>query len=313
MSGGTGVPVLVVSGFLGSGKTSLVRHLLAEAGREGVRMAVVSNELGELGVDAALLARADEDYVELAGGCVCCKLSGQLVETLQALWERSRPDRIVVETSGVALPFDTQLNFWREPVRRWITDDVAIVVVNAEQLRDAEAPGTTFEQQVSSADLLLLNQIDRVPEAALPALEARLREIEPEAPILRTLRGAVASDLLFPPDPEGLRARRRATRAAPSPHVHEPFTAEELRVADGASEAEVRERLRGRGALRAKGFVRTRDGLRLVQGVGARLELTTPDTPPPAGLVGRIVVIRRGAGAPPAAGRGGAGPAPSGP
>lgn len=308
----TGVPVLVVSGFLGSGKTTLVRHLLAEARREGARLAVVSNELGDLGVDAALLARADDDYVELAGGCVCCKLSGELVDTLQSLWERSRPDRIVVETSGVALPFDTQLNLWRDPVRRWVSDDVAVVVVNAETLHGTDpgdGPGQTFEEQVSSADLLLLNQIDRVPESALPDLEARLRDIEPEAPILRTRRGVVAPDLLFPPDPDGLRARRRSRAADPPPHEHEPFATEELHVADGVAEGELRARLREHGALRAKGFVRTAEGVRVVQGVGARLELTPPDVPPPPGLVGRVVVIRRG-DAP--AGRGSRGAAPSG-
>ena len=79
------VPVLVVSGFLGSGKTTLVRRLLANAQATGVRVAVVSNEFGELGIDAALLGTLDEDYVELRGGCVCCKLSDQLVDTLQML------------------------------------------------------------------------------------------------------------------------------------------------------------------------------------------------------------------------------------
>ncbi|MDP7572608.1 MAG: GTP-binding protein, partial [Myxococcota bacterium] len=163
MNQGRPVPVLVVSGFLGSGKTTLVRRLLADAQANGVRVAVVSNEFGELGIDAALLGTLDEDYVELRGGCVCCKLSDQLVDTLQMLRERADPDRIVVETSGVALPYDTQLNFWRDPVRTWIADDAAVVVVNAEQLRSGRDIEGTFEQQVTSADLLLLNQIDRVP------------------------------------------------------------------------------------------------------------------------------------------------------
>ena len=288
------IPALVVSGFLGSGKTTLVRRLLADAQQQGVRVALVSNEFGELGIDAALLGRMRDDYVELRGGCVCCKLSDQLVETLEMLRRRVDPDRVIVETSGVALPYDTQLNFWREPIAGWIADDAAVVVVNAEQLaaeRDLEG---TFEQQVSSADLLVLNQLDRVAEWQIPRLEARLREIEPEAPILRAVQADVDPALLFPPGPVGARPRRRV--AAPQPHAdhrHERFASEELVVEAGLSAEEIVARVRRRAALRVKGFVRTREGVRVVQGVGARIELSVPDAPPPEELVGRLVVIRR--------------------
>jgi Ni2+-binding GTPase involved in maturation of urease and hydrogenase len=156
----------VVSGFLGSGKTTLVRELLADAQRTAVKAAVVSNEFGELGIDRALLGKLGDGYVELEGGCVCCRLSDELVETLQTLWERVQPDRVIIETSGVALPYDVQINFWREPVSQWVEDDVAVVIVNAEQLLEGRDLDATFEQQVSSADFLLLNKIDLVPESA---------------------------------------------------------------------------------------------------------------------------------------------------
>ena len=292
------IPALVVSGFLGSGKTTLVRRLLADAQAQGVRVALVSNEFGELGIDAALLGRMQDDYVELRGGCVCCKLSDQLVETLEMLRRRVDPDRVIVETSGVALPYDTQLNFWREPVAGWIADDAAVVVVNAEQLASGRDLEGTFEQQVSSADLLVLNQLDRVEDALIPRLEARLREIEPEAPILRAVHADVDPRLLFPPDPEGRRGLRReagggAAARAHADHRHERFVAEEIAVeADVVPDALVA-RLRGLRALRVKGFVRTREGARVVQGVGHRIELAAPDTEPPDELVGRLVVIRR--------------------
>lgn len=287
------VPVLVVSGFLGSGKTTLVRRLLADAQANGVRVAVVSNEFGELGIDAALLGTLDEDYVELSGGCVCCKLSDQLVDTLQVLRERANPDRIVVETSGVALPYDTQLNFWRDPVRAWISDDVAVVVVNAEQLHAGRDIEGTFEQQISSADLLVLNQVDRVPPAERDSLEVRLREIEPEAPILRAVHGDVDPGLLFPPDPEALRVLRRAAAAPAPPHTHEPFVSEEIQVPAGIASEALRTQLEALGALRVKGFVELPDGVRAVQGVGARIDIEPPQFDPPAELVGRLVVIRR--------------------
>jgi cobalamin biosynthesis protein CobW len=285
--------VLIVSGFLGSGKTTLVRHLLDDAQRDGVRMAVVSNEFGELGIDAALLSGGQDDYVEIRGGCVCCRLSDALVDTLQNLRERARPDRIVVETSGVALPFDTQLHLWRDPVAQWIADDVAVVVVNAEQVASGRDLDDTFAQQVSSADVLLLNQVDRVREQLLPGIEARLRGLEPEAPIVRAVRGAVAPVLLFPPDVAALRRQRREAGAAAPPHTHEDFTSEEIAVAPGVSSEALLQQIASLGALRVKGFVETDAGMRLVQGVGPRVELSPPDPLPAPELLGRLVVIRR--------------------
>src|SRR5262245_24980497 len=202
------IPVLVISGFLGSGKTTLVSHLLKEAQAKGARIAVVSNEFGALGIDQALLGQGGGAYVELEGGCVCCQLSDELVKTLQMLWERVSPDGIIVETSGVALPFDTQIQVWREPVCRWVEDDMAVVVVNAEQVLERRDLDGTFEDQVSSADLLLLNKLDLVPPESLESLEALLHDMAPDTPVVRSIHGRIDPSLLFPPDLQGLRARR---------------------------------------------------------------------------------------------------------
>ena len=289
------VPVLVVSGFLGSGKTTLVRHLLRAAQASGARVAVISNEFGALGIDQALLGDGGEAFVELEGGCVCCQLSDELRDTLQMLRERVQPDRVIVETSGVALPSDTQLQFWREPVSTWVEDDVAVVVVNAEQLADGRDLHGTFEDQVSSADLLLLNKVDLAPADDLGRLDALLRDMAPDTPVLRACHGEVDPALLFPPDPDGWRRRRRGTPPAPSPHHHDAYETCEMAVADGIEAEALLERLRGAGMLRAKGFVRTSEGLQLLQGVGRRLELVAPPSAPPERLIGRVVVIRRAA------------------
>jgi cobalamin biosynthesis protein CobW len=283
----------VVSGFLGSGKTTLVRHLLADAQRSGRRAAVVSNEFGELGIDGALLSRAGDDYVELSGGCVCCRLSDELVETLQMLRERTNPDLVIVETSGVALPFDVQLNFWREPIADWIETDVAVIVVNAEQLADGRDLDGTFAQQVSSADLLLLNKVDLVATQAIPELEAALREIEPDAPLVGAIHAQLDPALLFPPDPDGVRERRRSEPSEIQPHHHEQFVTEEFSAAEGVEPDALVERVRALAPLRAKGFVITSEGPRILQGVGPRIELSKLDFAPPAELLGRIVVVRR--------------------
>ena len=285
------IPALVLSGFLGSGKTTVVQRLLEDAKERGIRVALISNELGELGIDRALLGQGDQLYVELEGGCVCCELSDDLLETLVTLHREVDPDRFVIETSGVALPYDTQLNFWREPACDFIGDDMAVVVVNAEQVHENRDLEGTFEDQVQSADLLILNKIDLVPESEWTSVEERLRELEPDAPCIRTVRGEIDLDLLFPPDAGEL--DRRGPPPAARPHDHEHFETREWNPKKGISRKEIEEELSQAGLLRAKGFAVTDEGVRLVQVVGRRVEITECAEAPPDELLGRIVLIHR--------------------
>lgn len=287
------VPALVVSGFLGSGKTTLVRRLLDEAVASGIRVALISNEFGELGIDKALLGQGGKAYVELEGGCVCCELADDLLETLQTLREEVNPDRVVVETSGAALPFDTQLNFWRDPVRDWVGEDMAVVVVDAEQVVQGRDLEGTFTDQVTSADLLILNKVDLVEAQDLEIAQDRLRELEPEAPVVQCSYGEVPNDLLFPPSAQEI------DRSGPPPavpaHHHEHFETEIWNVDSGITASALETRLSEPGLLRAKGFVETDQGPQLVQVVGRRIELQSVEAIPEPDLVNRIVLIRRAA------------------
>jgi cobalamin biosynthesis protein CobW len=288
---------LVVCGFLGSGKTTLVRRLLEEGQREGIRTAVVSNEFGELGIDEALLASTGGDFVELAGGCVCCRLSDDLLLTLQQLWEKARPQRVIVETSGLALPYDTLVNFWRDPVRAWSTDESSVVVVSAEQLAAERDLDATFEDQVASADLLLLSKTDLLSDQDATRAEETLRALRPGTPVVRATRGDVDPRVFFPPEP-GSAPSRTSTQDADrvrdhAAHAHDDYASEELMFEAGIDEATLLARLEAKPALRAKGFVETAAGLRLVQGVAGRVELTPVAEAPRADLVGRVVVIER--------------------
>ncbi len=306
------VPVLVVGGFLGSGKTTLVRRLLADAQGRGLRMAVISNEFGELGIDAALLGAGEARMIELAGGCVCCSLSNELVETLVELRRRVDPDRIVIETSGLALPFDTQLHLYRPKVREWVGDEACVVVVDAERADEADP---LFADQVHGADLIVLSKVDLVDTPTLDAARARVAELAPDAPVIEAVHGDVSVDLFYPRGPTdegaggaedaGGRAERGAggraghdhghdhDHRAPHAHHHDAWTSTELRVPAGLSEDATFAWLDARKGARTKGFVATADGVRLVQGVGRRLELTEPEGPVAPELLGRVVVIRR--------------------
>ncbi|WP_447970301.1 CobW family GTP-binding protein [Nitrospira sp. M1] len=288
------IPALVVSGFLGAGKTTLVRGLLQEAQASGQRLAVVSNEFGELGIDEALLSGDNPGgYVELEGGCVCCQLSNELLTTLQDLYERVRPDRVIVETSGVALPFDTLTTFWREPVCAWAGESLAVVVVNAEQVVQGRDLEGTFEQQVSSADILVLNKMDLISHSQICQLEATIQEFAPGTPIVQSENAKVNPEILFPPNPQDIMKRRVDPHTCGSDHVHEQFSSYVLSIDDGLEESVLRERLSALTALRVKGVVRTASGLRVVQGVGPRIDFVDPPATLPPHLIGQIVVIHR--------------------
>ncbi|HNP31143.1 MAG TPA: GTP-binding protein [Nitrospirales bacterium] len=289
-----GVPALVVSGFLGAGKTTLVKHLIADAQRQGLKLAVISNEFGELGIDRALLQEeGGPGYVELEGGCVCCQLSGELLNTLQNLWETIRPDRVVVETSGVALPFETLLTFWREPVTEWVGESLAVVVVNAEQVAQERDLDGTFEQQVSSADLLVLNKIDLVPHDSFERMETLLHGMAPGAPLIRSIQGQVDSTVVFPTLPGQGKSPNSTRKPELVPHTHEEFEAQELSFSVDIAPDQLIKQLQSLQALRIKGIVNTSEGPKLIQGVGPRIDLSPPPSQFPKEMLGRLVAIRR--------------------
>ena len=290
------IPCLVVSGFLGSGKTTLVRRLLDEAQATGARVAFVSNELGELGIDQAMLGGGEEAFVELAGGCVCCALNDELYDTLIMLKEQVDPDRIVIETSGVAIPHDVQITFWQPPIREWVSEEAVVVVVNAEQLQERTDVVGTFAEQLESSDLIVLHKVDLVEPDLIDDLKAKAAAYNPGTPVVAATFGDV--------DPRLLLAERGPRAEEPTlcgeadcdhhhHHHHEEFESFEVSIASGQTQDAVEAALRAHGALRTKGFVVLDTGEALVQGVGRRIEFCPPPAPVSADLLGRVVVIRR--------------------
>jgi G3E family GTPase len=286
------VPALIIAGFLGAGKTTLVRHLLEQAQREGLRLAIISNEFGDTGIDKALMEAGEDGLVELDGGCVCCRLSDALGQTVEAVMQRARPDRLVLECSGVALPGDVLVQFWREPIAGLVSDEVVVVVVDATAAVTAD--DETWIQQLEAADLVIMNKVDLVDDATCEAAMARVASITQGRPALRATSCAVDPRLLFPPDPE--RLARRDPDVAPRPHSHEHFATKELFFAGEVNAELALAAVHHEGALRAKGFIRTPEGLCVLQGVGDRIDISPFDRPVPEHLIGRVVVIHRAGG-----------------
>src|ERR1700683_3476894 len=194
----TRVPCTIVTGFLGAGKTTLIRHVLGNA--DGRRLAFIVNEFGDVGIDGEILkgcgnaACPEENIVELANGCLCCTVADEFVPALDAILARDGVEHIVIETSGLALPKPLVQAFHWPAIKSRVTVDGVVVVVDGAALaegrvandleglarqRPADASLThddpveeVFDDQIACADLVVLNKTDLMDEAGL----ARARE-----------------------------------------------------------------------------------------------------------------------------------------
>jgi G3E family GTPase len=196
------VPVVLVTGFLGSGKTTLIAALLAHPGMG--ETAVLVNELGDVAIDHHLVRRVDERTVVLASGCVCCTLRGDLQDELRdLLGRRARGEiaafrRVVVETTGLADPAPVLSTLRNEPLlRHHYAVEAVVTTVDAVNGRKTLDRHEESVKQAAVADALLMTKADASAPAEVDALEARLRALNPVAPIRRVAFGAIAPDDLL--------------------------------------------------------------------------------------------------------------------
>jgi G3E family GTPase len=197
------VPVTVITGFLGSGKTTLVNRILTE--NHGRRIAVIENEFGEVGIDDALVLDAEEEIFEMNNGCICCTVRGDLIRILGALMRRrDRFDQILIETTGLADPAPVAQTFFvDDEIRDRLRLDAIVTVIDAahvlDHLDEVKPDGVENEavEQVAFADRMLLNKTDLVDEDQLVRVENRLRTINRGADVVRTQNAKVDLDRIL--------------------------------------------------------------------------------------------------------------------
>jgi cobalamin biosynthesis protein CobW len=302
------VPATVITGFLGAGKTTLIRHLIENAG--GRRLALIINEFGDVGVDGALVkgcgddACPDEDIIELANGCICCTVADDFLPTMQRLLDRDvPPDHIIIETSGLALPKPLVKAFQWPGIRTRATVDGVVALIDADALaagrfaHDEEALAAAraadptldhdspieelFEDQLACADLVLLNKTDLVEPGRLAELEEELaKEIRPGVRILRTARGEIDPAVLLGLDAgvEDQIDTRPSHHDDEEDHDHEDFDSFVLELGELGSPAPLLaalgQAIAAHDILRVKGFVAIagRPARLLIQAVGPRIQ-----------------------------------------
>ena len=299
------IPVTVITGFLGAGKTTLIRHLMQNP--QGKRLAVLVNEFGQMGVDGDILKScADENcpvenIVELANGCICCTVADEFIPTIEALLALPhRPDHILIETSGLALPKPLLKAFDWPAIRSLITVDGVITLADAEAVASGhfagdltpaqiaagehDTPlGEVFEDQIACADIVLLTKADLAGEEGLIAaraiIQAEAAEKGRRLPILTMTEGVIDPRIIL-----GLNAAAEDDLAArPSHHdgedghEHDDFNSITISLPETLDPATLTAALqtlaRDHNILRVKGYVAvTGKPMRLlVQAVGARV------------------------------------------
>jgi cobalamin biosynthesis protein CobW len=304
----TKIPATVVTGFLGAGKTSVIRHLLENS--QGRRLALLINEFGDLGADRQILAGCgiegcrEEDVIELANGCICCTVADDFLPAMRTILARDpAPDHIVIETSGLALPKPLVRAFTWPEVRARVTVDGVLVVADAAAVKagrfahdpaavqnqreadpalDHESPlEELFEEQLGCADMVLINKADQVEVGDLATVEDAVREhLRPGVRLLWTSRGRVdpAVALGLGIGAEDDLESRPSHHDDGEEHGHdefESFVVELSPVIDPMLvEAALREAGRRFPILRVKGFlaVQGKPMRHVLQGVGERFE-----------------------------------------
>ena len=300
------IPCTIVTGFLGAGKTTLIRHVMANA--QGRRLAVIVNEFGDVGIDGDILkgcgntACPEENIVELANGCLCCTVADEFVPALDAILAREGIEHIVIETSGLALPKPLVQAFHWPAIKSRVTVDGVVVVVDGAALADGRVANDlnalaqqraadsalshddpieeVFEDQIACADLVVLNKRDLIDAAGFERAQAAIADVLPRTvKVITAADGRVDQSLLLGlgVGTEDDIANRHTHHDDEEDHDHDDFDSFVVPVAEVADPTALTTRVAALAenfdVLRVKGFaaVAGKPLRLLVQAVGARV------------------------------------------
>ena len=319
------IPVTILTGFLGAGKTTLIRNLILK--NKSKKLAVIINEFGDLGVDGEIVKQCsdetcpEENILELANGCICCTVADDFIPTMKSLLEGQYiPEHILIETSGLALPKPLLKAFEWPEIRSRLTVDSVLAVVDAEAVVNGifapqmsteleekqnqtyvehETPlSEVFEDQINCSDVVLLTKPDLVKNIS-DARNIIIKEMERNVPILEVQNGDIGADVIL-----GVNAaaetdldNRRSHHDGFDDHEHDDFDTFSItvpKILDVESFKLVLETLiRENDILRIKGFLRVESKPLnlLVQGVGKRLSVNFTDTKITVENTGNLVFI----------------------
>lgn len=250
------IPTFVVVGFLGSGKTTLMSHLLDEAIAGGVRVGLVVNDFDEFNVDAHLLQgkAGGGNVLELPGGCMCCQLGDDLAESLNTLLSLRRFDLFLIETSGLAEPLEVIHQLTAPSLLPVIVPRLMVAVIDIEAPPPADDGPRLVWEQVRASRVVLLNKADRIDRAELDRAAERLRRHSPNSEVLITAQARVDLGLLL--DHAGELAPPAAEHR--HLHLHASFNSFAAKLPEPVERAAFERYLNGlpEAVVRAKGFVR---------------------------------------------------------
>lgn len=277
------LPVTVIGGYLGAGKTTLVNQLLRHA--NGSKLAVLVNEFGALPIDKDLIDAQDDTMISIAGGCVCCSYGNDLIQALMDLSELDEtPDHILIESSGVAMPDAIASSV---SIMEGLHVDGIVVLADGETIQDQAGNdyiGDTIERQLAHADLVLLNKCDLVPQADLEDLQSWLGAKAPHGTVVKVHRADVPNSVVL----QSFERPELELKGEYHPHA-DAFESRIISFEKDCDAQAVAEKLAHPDfkLIRAKGFVPTPDGMRAIHVVGRRWAVTDA----PLGACSGVVVI----------------------